>query len=88
MVDFNASSSTISSFFVSFLISSIIIFLTELYFSLYFYVSRMTVSYIAEIYLRYEYISASLRSMPASDTIYLNYENYKNWFYRFLNLSY
>jgi hypothetical protein len=26
--------------------------------------------------------------MPDQDTIYLNYENYKNWTYKFLTLSY
>ena len=26
--------------------------------------------------------------MPVKDTIYLNYQTYKNWSYRFLNLAY
>lgn len=26
--------------------------------------------------------------MPDQDTIYLNYENYKNWSYRFMTLTY
>ena len=47
IVDFDADSSNISSFFVSFLISSIIIFLTDLFFNFYFFVCRVTVSYIS-----------------------------------------
>lgn len=88
MVDFNSSSSKISYFFVSFLISSIIIFLTEIYYALYFAVSRKTTEYIADIYNRYEYITLGLKSMPSKDTVYLNYSNYKNFFYRFINLAY
>jgi len=76
------------SFVVSFLISSIIVFLTEFYFTLFFYISRRSIGKIREIYDRYEYITENLDRMPLQDTIYLNYENYKNWGYRFMTLSY
>lgn len=43
---------------------------------------------IRKVYDRYEYIGENLQRMPERDTIYLNYENYKNWTYRFMTLSY
>ena len=62
LIDFD--SSGINSFVVSFLISSIIIFLTQFYFTLFFWVSRKVVEFINEVYERYEYIKRKLSRMP------------------------
>lgn len=86
IVDF--SNSTLGSFMVSFLISSIIIFMTQIYLTLYMWVHHKILSLVDQIYQRYQYITQTLTSMPETDTIYLNYENYKHFQYRFTKLFY
>lgn len=86
VVDFHKQ--TIGTYLISFLISSIIIFLTELYFTMFFLISRYCIRLIRLVYDRYEYIGETLQRMPELDTIFLNYENYKSWGYKFMTFSY
>ena len=76
------------SFLVSFVINSIIIFLTELCFTIYTILSELMMRNIFEIYLRYENILHKLSHISETDPVIINYNQYKHYSYRILNLFY
>lgn len=74
---------------VSFIINSIIIFATEYYFSLFYVVTRYTLSTFKRLKRRYDYIVQELVRVELAGTkLYLNYEKYKGGSYRFLRKLY
>jgi hypothetical protein len=77
-----------NAFLVSFIINSIIIFLTELCFTIFTIMSELMMRSIFEVYLKYENILQKLRSISEVDPIIISYNNYKHIGYRVLNFFY
>ena len=81
-------SQTINAFFDSFVVSSILILMTELYFSAFLFHCGYVTRLMQRIYDRYQAINLHFLGMPVRDTVYLNYHNYKSLSYRLIRMGY
>lgn len=77
-----------SGFVVSFIVNSIIIFLTELCFTIFTVLSERMMKTIFAVYMKYEFILQKLRDIRDRDPVILSYNNYKHLSYRVLNFIY
>lgn len=76
------------SFLLSFLTNSIIVFLTEAYFTVFTLTAAHFLTLILRIYNRYNFILHKLLTLPKHSHIYLNYSNYKHLTYRITHFLY
>lgn len=77
-----------SNFLISFLINSVIIFLTEICFTIFQLISNYMIRLIMQVYLKYEDMLQKLHLISAADPIIINFDGYKHFSHRIVSFFY